>query len=228
MKKVLMLVAAAVLVLAAKQTGLCVEARQSMVSFSAPADWKLLKAKSTDKVTTKLYLLRKDKIGSAIHPSNALLQYYPVPASATIGDADGIVASHFKDATLILQAQDEPDWKTYLLVYSERNQQYIVLNRIGILDGMGVELMLSFPLLQGKESEPLVILTLNEIYVQNQKMAGVYCRKSTVADMVNGFNSACRSLKISNKGEYKADAVIINPPSDVSEIYRYNGDANTK
>jgi hypothetical protein len=223
--KTLILLATAVLALASALTASGFEGWHNKVTFEAPSNWKMLKSGATDKAVTKLYLLRKDKIGLKIHPSNALLQYYPVPSSVTISDADGIVASHTKDATLILRAQDGVNWRTYLLTYRERQQQYIVLDRIGIADGVGAELMISFPLIPGTKSDPMVMLTLNGEYVQDEKMAGIYFSGSAVTELVHSFNSACMTLKVAGKGEYRATAVTIPPPSDVSEVYRYKGNA---
>lgn len=227
MKKFITLTAL-LLLLATVPRSLCQESWHSKVAFVAPATWALIKSDTNDRAASKLYFLRKDKIGLSEHPSNAVLQYYPVPASVTIAEADGIVATHLKGIPLILQAQDDSIWKTYLLSYREQGQQYVVLHRIGILDGVGVELMLSFPILDCKEGEPLAMLTLNKDYVHQEKMAGVYCCRSKVAEMVDGFNAACRTLKIANVGDYRADAQIINPPSKPEKIYRYKGNPNAE
>ena len=214
------------LLIALIPSGVRSETWQSKVSFEVPASWKLLKSKTTDTVVVKLYLIRKDIIGPQTHASNALVQYYPVPKSVTMAKADGIVASHTKGATRILSTKDGPFWKTYLLVNYERNQQYIVLYRIGMVDSVCLEVMLSFPPVVDKKDTSLSILTLNETYVEDRQMAGVYCNRSSVREMVDVFNSMCERLTISGRNQYKADARIIDPPANEMETYRHKGEDN--
>lgn len=228
MKTLILLTTTIVLVLASVANSSEFEEWHNKVTFKAPSNWKLVNSKATKKAVAKLYLLRKDKIGSKIHPSNALLQYYPVPSSVTISDADGIVASHVKDAAIILRAQDSVNWRTYLLVYRERQQQYVILDRIGIANGVGTELIISFPLIPGIKNDPMEMLTLNGEYVQDGEMAGIYYTGSAVTELVNSFNSACMTLKVANQGEYRATAVTIPPPPNVSEAYRYKGNDTSR
>jgi hypothetical protein len=197
-------------------------ALQDKVSFEMPASWKLQDLKTSDTLVAKLYHIRTDTIGSEAHHSNALLQYYTVPVSVSITQADNIVASHTKGATFIVSAQDGPNWKTYLLINYERNQQYIVLYRIGVADGVCVELMFCFPHIADKKSSPSSVLTLNEAYVADKKMAGIFCDPSALRGMVDVFNSACEKLKISNVNQFKADVRIVDRPAD-AQFYRYKG-----
>jgi hypothetical protein len=214
------LAASLLLFLALIPGGAFSETWQNKVSFEVPASWKLINSKATDTVVAKVYFIRKDVIGSETHFSNALLQYYPIPTSITMEQADNIVASHTKGATFILSAQDGPNWKTYLLINYERNQQYIVLYRIGIDDGVCLELMLCFPHITDKKSSPSSVLTLNEAYVADKKMAGVFCDPSSLKEIVNVFNSTCEKLKISNANQFKADVRIVDRPAD-AQFYRY-------
>lgn len=222
--KVVAVLMAVMLQLIAFNGVICAATWHEKATFEAPSGWKLLKANSTDKAVTRLFLLRKDRIGGKMHPSNALFQYYPVPSGVTIAEADGIIAAHTRGAAPVLQARDDPNWRTYLLVYKERGQQYAILHRIGIVDGIGAELMLSFPLVPGKKDDVLAMLTLNEEYVGQENMAGIYFNGSVVPELVNSFNSACKSLKIQQMGQYQATAVIMKPPAKPSAIYRYKGD----
>lgn len=109
---------------------------QDKVSIEIPSSWKLQDSKTSDTLVANLYHIRTDTIGSEAHHSNALVQYYTVPTSVTIAQADSIVGSHMKGATYILSAHDGPHWKTYLFINYERNQQYIVLYRIGVVVDM--------------------------------------------------------------------------------------------
>lgn len=219
------LVVSVLLFLALTPGGAFSETWQKKVSFEVPASWKLPDSKATDTVVAKVYFIRKDVIGSETHFSNALLQYYPIPTSITMAHADSIVASHTKGAAVILSAQDGPDWKTYLLVNRERNQQYNVLYRIGIIEAVCLELMLVFPILADKTETSLSLLTLNPAFFKGQNMAGVYCHRSTVKEMVDAFNSACEKLRIAGRGQYNANVTIIDPPANV-KVYRYKGQDN--
>lgn len=196
------------------------ETWQSKVSFEVPATWKVLDTRDTDTVAGKLYLIQKDVIDSETHPSNMFVRYSPVPVNVTIADADSIVASRTKGAIPVIDARDDQDWKTYLLINRERKQKYVVLFRIGIVEGLCLEVMMSFPIVPEKKGESLALVTLNDAYVKSPDRAGIYCPRLTAKPMVDAFNAVCETLKIAKKGEYRADVRIIDPPPDMS-VYRY-------
>lgn len=200
------------------------------VTVLVPKSWNLLDSKTSDTQVSHLYHLKTDIIGSKTHYSNALVRYYTVPASVTIAQADGIIASHTKGATLILTAQDDPHWKTYLLINYEKKEQYIVLYRIGIVDGVCLEVMLCFPHIRDKEKlkNPFYILTLNETYVQEEKMMGVLCNPSDIQEMVDTFNNLCKNLRIFDSGEFKADVRIVELPRTDVKILRHKEDSDAE
>jgi hypothetical protein len=223
--KLIKIISALLFVLVLIPNAVHAEALQSKVSYEIPAKWKSLKSDTSDKLVEKLYHVRTDTIGSETHYSNALLQYYTLPATVTIAEADSIVASHIKGATHILSAQDGPNWKTYLFINYEGNQQYIVLYRIGIFDGVCVEFMLAFPHIADKDNNPSSVLTLNEEDVTDKKMAGIFCNQASVKEMVDTFNFVCEKLKIAKINQFKADVRIIDRPGDAN-FYRYKGPTN--
>jgi hypothetical protein len=85
--------------------------------------------------------------------------------------------------------------------------------------------MLAFPIVADKTGASLSVLTLNPAFFKGENMAGVYCHRSTVKEMVDAFNCACEKLRISGKGEYNANVTIIDPPAN-TKIYRYKGEKN--
>jgi hypothetical protein len=208
-------------------TAVPAEEWQSKVSFEMPPSWKLLNSKATSSVVANLYHIREDVIDGNKYYSNAVLQYYPVPSSVSIADADRIVASRAKGATKILSADEGPLWRTYLLVNHERGEAHAVLYRIGIADGVSVELLLSFPIIRDKNESSLAVLTLNEQYIKESQKAGIYCNRSTVKEMVALFNTICTKIKISNKNQYKADVQIVDAPAN-AQAYRYVGESKKK
>jgi hypothetical protein len=197
---------------------------QDKVTVSVPANWELITAKSSATLVANAYHARTDTIGAETHYSNALVQYYTVPASFALAQADDVVASHTRGATLIVSAQDGPHWKTYLLISYERNEQYIVFYRIGIFDGVCLEVMLSFPHVRDEKKTSTHVLTLNEAYVRDKKMAGVFCDPSAVKDMVDVFNDLCSKLRISGSGEFRADVRIVRQPDTIAGVYRRKAD----
>lgn len=199
---------------------ICAETWQGKVSFEVPASWKILDTRDTDTTVGRLYLIQKDVIDSEIHPSNMSVRYSPVPENVTIANADNIVASRTRGAVSVIDAQDDPNWKTYLLINRERKQKYVVLFRIGVVEGVCLEVMMSFPIAPEKKGDPLSLVTLNEAYVTGPDRAGIYCHRSGVKPMVDAFNSVCEKLKIANRGGYRADVRIVDPPPNMS-VYRY-------
>jgi hypothetical protein len=196
------------------------ETWQDKVSYEIPHDWELLNSKETDSLILKLYLIKERTINSQQQYYNALLQYYTIPSDITMEHADNIVASHTKSATYILSAGDGPNWKTYLLTYYERNEMNIVLYRLGMVDGVCVELMFSFPVGGKKGESDLNVLTLNQEYVKDSQMAGIYCQKKDVEEMVKLFNTFCEKMKLCGKNQYRADARLLKPPKD-AQVYRH-------
>lgn len=219
------IVIALLFVFALIPNGVYSDTLQSKVSYEIPTNWKVLKSDTSDKLVVKLYHIKTDTIGSEKHYSNALLQYYTLPVGVTMTEADKIVASRMKSATHILSAQDGSNWKTYLFIHYERNQQYITFYRMGIIDGVCVELMLVFPHVTDKNVKPSSVLTLNEEYISDKNMAGIFCDQARVREMVNAFNSTCRTLKINKTNQFKVDVRIIDRPED-AKIYRYTGPTN--
>lgn len=185
------------------------------ISFSVPKAWKLIEAKRSKGTTFSLYEIPNDQTKNDEHiPSNALIQYYRTPKGVSPLDADRIVGSRVKNATLVLSGQDGDNWKTYIYVASEKKQQVIILYRIGILKSFGVEVMMCFPAPTRKADEPLSVLTINESTVRSESLAGVYCHPSGVREMVDQFNEFCASLRIANTNSFSAKIQFIDPPKE--------------
>jgi hypothetical protein len=195
---------------------------QDKVSYEIPPGWSLLDSNETDSLVTKSYLVKESIINSKKQFSNALLQYYTVPSDVTMVHADNLVASHTGEASYILSATDEPNWKTYILTYYEKDEKYIILYRFGMAEGVCFELMLSFPMGENKESD-LKVLTLNEEHVKDSQMAGVYCKVTDVQEMVKVFNTFCAKMKLCGKNQYKADVRLVEAPKE-AQGYEYIDD----
>jgi len=186
------------------------------VTFEMPQEFKSMNSNITDSLQVYQYYIKTDTINSKEHYSNALLQIYTVPDTVNLKHADGLVAYHVENARHILSAKDGDNWKTYLFVNNEENEQYVILYRIGIYKGICVEFMLSYPNIREKtdKSDTTMILTLNENYVKSDKMAGIYCGIKNNKDMANLFNLVCSKLKILNKNQFGANVEFIEAPSN--------------
>ena len=110
-------------------------------------------------------------------------------------------------------AADGKYWKTYLFVNSERKEQYIILYRIGIFNGVCTEFMITFPHVRKEPAKPNYVLTLNEDMVIG-KMAGIYCYPGAVKNMMDYFNVFCENYKMFNNNQFLADVQLITPPND--------------
>jgi hypothetical protein len=186
------------------------------VTFEMPSEFKDMgNNRIKDSLEVYQYYIKTDTINSKAHYSNALLQIYTVPDTVNLRHADGLVAYHTKGAKYILSAKDGDIWKTYLFVNNERKEQYVILYRIGIYKGICVEFMISYPNIreQNDNQDATRVLTLNEDYVIDEKMSGIYCGIKNNKDMVNYFNLVCSKLKILNNNEFKANVEFIETPT---------------
>jgi hypothetical protein len=165
-------------------------------------------------------------LGSTQIPSNAMLSMYKLPNGMTFADADRIVNSHTQIAKLIFSCQDGDSWKSYLLVTYQGKQQLIILYRIGINDGYGVEAMVCFPHLAQKGKESLKVLTLYSPVVNQEQMLGVLCNPDGVTEMVNQFNDFCSTLKIGAKNSVFVKAALVDPPSNAKYFRKTEEQSN--
>ena len=183
------------------------------ISFTAPTTWRLLEAKEQNGAEVSLYKIRENQISESLQTtSNALISRYKLPDGISFKDADMIVASHVRDAKLIVSGQDGESWKTYVYVVYEGGQQLIILYRIGILNGFVAEAMLCFPHVSSKDNKVFSVLTVTESTVKAGQMSGVYCNPASMVDMVKQFNELCSSLKISGMNTFSSRAELVDPP----------------
>jgi hypothetical protein len=190
------------------------------ITYTAPKSWLLLESRDQRGATIALYKIRDNQTADGKQiPSNALITMYKLPEGVSFADADGIVASRVRDAKLIVSGQDGESWKTYVYVTSEDKQQLIILYRIGIINGIGLEAMVAFPHIASKDNKVFSVLTIKESTVQSGSMAGVFCNPSSMVETVGQFNELCSTMKISGKNQFEARAQLVDPPPD-AKYYR--------
>jgi hypothetical protein len=192
------------------------------VTYTVPKDWKTLEKNETDTTGLSLFHIRSDTLRGEIHHTNAYIRYTKVPDTIGLQYADAIVQNRIPTATYILSAAEKENWKTYLFVNNEQNEQYIVLYRIGIHNAICVEFLMSFPHVEsigntGKKE--LATLTLNEYLVVDEHMAGIYCSIADLKPLVDQFNTVTSTLKIDGNGDFFASVKFIEPANN-AKVYR--------
>lgn len=196
------------------------QAPEIPITFTTPKSWTLLNYKSQNEALISVFKICENQISPILQiPSNALITRYKLPEAVSFADVDRIVESHVRGATLIVTGQDQGPWKTYIYVIYENKQQLVILYRIGIINGYGIEAMVCFPHIASKDTKTFKVLTLTESTIPSGKMAGIYCNPATFYEMVHQFNELCSSLKIQGENSFEARAQLIDPPAD-SQFFR--------
>ena len=182
------------------------------ITFETPKSWNLLESK--DQRGSKYFLYEIKSIrnaGKSSVPSNALVTLYKIAEGVSFADADSIVNSRLKNATAIASGQDGENWKTYIYATYEGTQQVIILYRIGMQNGYGVEAMISFPHVAVKNNKTFKLLALEESAVKSESITGLLCNPTTVSEMVDLFNDFCSKLKISGTNRFYSRVKLIDP-----------------
>lgn len=192
------------------------------ITFEAPQSWILQESGEVNNVTVFRYQIpNSSKAAGKVISSEALIQLYKLPDGITFALADTVVSSRLNGATLVASRQDGKNWKTYIFTSDKGNlphivsykgkQPLIILYRIGMLNGFGVEAMICFPLLATEDNKEFSILTLEG--TSNGTNIGVFCNPANVSDMVHQFNEFCSKLRILGTNTFSSQAKLIDPPS---------------
>ena len=149
------------------------------VTFSLPSSW-IVQKQEAEKTSGRIQILIPyPATDNTPHSANAAVIANAVPKDVTVKDAgDAVYKNQFPGFAVVNDIADGKNWRT--LVWTAKNEvPYIMLDRYGVVNGVAVEFLVSFPLLE--KGDPKWI-------------------EKTVAD----FNSFCEGLKIDGTNSTEA------------------------
>ena len=145
----------------------------------------------------------------------SLIRINYVPRTITV---DQIQIAYFAEAigmNKILSAKEGEKWKSSIFTANREDSQHIALHRIGVNNGVALELILFF---ENRGKDDIKALTLDERNVIGQ-MTGLMVSESLATKMISVFKDVSTTLEIFTEKEQSFSFMLIDPPSS-SKIYR--------
>jgi hypothetical protein len=203
------------------------ETIKEKISFKIFDNWKLLKEKKSDSSIFLGYEIQNNDLSKTLGKTNAIFRANYIPKEITAIDIDVPQISNNLGATFLLSAMDGNNWKTSIMVGSEKDVQMIFLHRVGVFDGIAFEFLFMFPHISKETNQQIKskLLSLNEKHIIGEKMTGIVCSEDDVNAFVTMFNDVSKSMKIKNHGHYTEGVLFIEPPSN-ADVYRQHNNQN--
>jgi hypothetical protein len=149
------------------------------VTFTLPADWPVARHLSTAANGYVMMTIPYPLAEKARLRTQATLSANRVPEKVTVRtQSDGVYKNKYEGLAVLSDTFDGDDWRTIAWVMRTGGTPYLTLDRFGVVNRKSVELMVSFPVVEGGNPEWLA---------------------KAVAD----FNTACESLKIDGRNRFE-------------------------
>jgi len=185
------------------------------VSFSFDDNWR---EEADPEVLDSAVSVGYRYLGDSIYSFrvDALVRVNYVPRVVTI---DQIQIEYFAETIgmyKLLSAKEGENWKSSILVANTDGAQHISLHRVGVINGVVLELMLFFE--NAVSSDDMKVITLDEKNVIG-KMSGLYMDKKLGQRMIAIFHDVSRTLGIFTEKEESFSFTLIDPPKN-ADVYR--------
>jgi tetratricopeptide (TPR) repeat protein len=157
------------------------------VTLSLPQAWQVQKKEDQEARARIQMLIPYPAADNTPHSANAALIADLVPDRITIKElGDKVYEKSLEDLSVMNDIADGPNWRT--IVWRATNGvPYLSLDRFGVANGVAVELLVSFPLLENGDT-------------------------NWVERVIDDFNEACESLKIDGTNASAARVFIEKLP----------------
>jgi hypothetical protein len=149
------------------------------VTFTLPTDWEIQKQEDSATVGRIQILIPYPETENTPHSANVAIVANIVPAEITIKEVgDRVYGKKYPGMTVVNDIPDGKEWRT--IVWTARDAvPYLGLNRFGCANGVAVEVLMAFPLLENGDLK-------------------------WIEKAISDFNSLCESLKIDAKNSTEA------------------------
>jgi hypothetical protein len=152
---------------------------QKRVTFTLPIHWKIQNLEDSATVGKIQILIPYPETDKTPHSANVAIVANIVPSEVTIKDiGDKVYGRKYTGMAVVNDIPDGKEWRT--IVWTARDgAPYLALNRFGCANGVAVELLMAFPLLENGDLK-------------------------WIEKAISDFNSLCETLKIDAKNSTEA------------------------
>jgi hypothetical protein len=147
---------------------------QKRVTFTLADHWEIQKQEDSPTVGKIQILIPYSETDNTPYSANVAIVADLVPAGVTVKDVgDKVYGKKYPGMAVANDIPDGEEWRT--IVWTARDgAPYLILNRFGCANGIAVEVMMAFPLLENGDQK-------------------------WIEKAVSDFNSLCETLKIDAK-----------------------------
>lgn len=196
------------------------DAENVPVSYQLPDSWKLIKDNGLPGGRHALVYEVTESTVLGAHPIVFLKKYKQTPGHDFSNSNPAAVAQRvIASGVVISEAEDGPNWRSYLFLGHQNDVKVIALYRIGIQDGYVAEEVFIFPMPGTKEE--LALLTINGQGDQQNKTVGVYAPLKSTYAVITLFNNFTKTLMINTPAPFNAKAVMARSDQKPTAVYRW-------
>lgn len=152
---------------------------QKRVSFTLATHWEIQKQEDSATVGKIQIFIPYPETEKTPHSANVVIVANTVPRGVTIKEVAGqVYGKKYPGMAVVNDIPDGNEWRT--IVWTAHNGvPYVMLNRFGCANGIAIEVLMAFPLLENGDQK-------------------------WIEKAVNDFNSLCETLKIDGKNSTEA------------------------
>jgi hypothetical protein len=162
---------------------------QERVTFSIPSHWVIQKQDDTKTMGRTQIFIPYPATDDTPHSANAAITANIVPAQVTIKEiGDRVYGLNHPGVAIVNDIADGNNWRTIVWTAKTEGVPYVMLDRFGLVNGIAVEFMVGFPLLENGDPK-------------------------WVEKVVQDFNATVQSLKIDGTNSDKAKIYLDKLPS---------------
>jgi hypothetical protein len=162
---------------------------QKRVTFSIPSHWEIQIQEDTKTMGRTQILIPYPATDDTPHSANAAITANTVPAQVTIKDiGDRVYGMKHPGFAIVNDIADGNNWRTIVWTAKTEGVPYVMLDRFGLVNGIAVEFMVGFPLMENGDAK-------------------------WIEKVVEDFNATCQSLKIDGTNSDKAKIYVDKLPS---------------
>jgi len=151
---------------------------QKRVTFTLAAHWKIQHQEDSATAGKISILIPYPVTEKTPHSANVAIVAHMAPAGATIKEVGDKVYS-YPGLSVVAGTPDGKEWRTIVWSDYTSSSPYVMLNRFGCANGIAVDVLMSFPLLEDGDPK----------WIENA---------------ISDFNSLCETLKIDEKNSSEA------------------------
>src|SRR5678816_2160633 len=162
---------------------------EKRVTFSIPSYWVIQLQENTKTVGRTQIIIPYPATDNTPHSANAAIIANTLPGNVTVKDVgDRVYRNQYPGMAIVNDIPDGKNWRTIVWTAQTEGAPYIMLDRFGVVNGVAVEFLVGFPLLENGDPK-------------------------WVERVVGEFNTLCKGLKIDGTNSSEAKVHIDKLPA---------------